>query len=100
MTEKIKLISSYIAEKKAEIKQTNPENEIPVNQKRLTNIGTFRKYIEAYLQNHPKIHNDMTFLVRQLQPSEKGLPIEIYVFSNDQDGLITKLFNLIYSITF
>ncbi len=85
MAEKVKLISSYIVEKKAEIKQANPENEIPVNQKRLTNIGTFRKYIEAYLKNHPKIHNDMTFLVRQLQPSEKGLPIEIYVFSNDQE---------------
>jgi miniconductance mechanosensitive channel len=85
MAEKIKLISSYIVEKKAEIKQVNPENEIPVNQKRLTNIGTFRKYIEAYLQNHPKIHNEMTFLVRQLQPSEKGLPIEIYVFSKDQE---------------
>ena len=85
MAEKVKLISSYIAEKKEEIKQANPENEIPVNQKRITNIGTFRKYIEAYLQNHPKIHNDMTFLVRQLQPSEKGLPIEIYVFSNDQE---------------
>jgi len=85
MAEKVKLISSYIVEKKEEIKQANPENEIPVNQKRLTNIGTFRKYIEAYLEAHPKIHNDMTFLVRQLQPSEKGLPIEIYVFSNDQE---------------
>jgi len=85
MAEKVKLITGYIQEKKAEIKQANPENEIPVNQKRLTNIGTFRKYIEAYLQNHPKIHNDMTFLVRQLQASEKGLPIEIYVFSNDQE---------------
>jgi len=85
MAEKIKLISNYIAEKKEEIKQANPENEIPINQKRITNIGTFRKYVEAYLENHPKIHNDMTFLVRQLQPSEKGLPIEIYVFSNDQE---------------
>lgn len=85
MAEKIKLISDYIAEKKEEIKQANPENEIPINQKRITNIGTFRKYVEAYLENHPKIHNDMTFLVRQLQPSEKGLPIEIYVFSNDQE---------------
>jgi len=83
--EKVKLISKYIQEKKQEIKKANPENEIPVNQKRLTNIGTFRKYIEAYLEVHPKIHNDMTFLVRQLQPSEKGLPIEIYVFSNDQE---------------
>lgn len=85
MAEKVKLITSYVKEKKAEIKQSNPENEIPVNQKRLTNIGIFRKYIKAYLEDHPKIHNDMTFLVRQLQPSEKGLPIEIYVFSNDQE---------------
>ena len=84
MAGKVKLITNYILDKKEEIKKANPENEIPVNQKRLTNIGTFRKYIEAYLENHPKIHNDMTFLVRQLQPSEKGLPIEIYVFSNDQ----------------
>jgi miniconductance mechanosensitive channel len=85
MAQKVKLITNYIQDKKEEIKKANPENEIPVNQKRLTNIGTFRKYIEAYLEDHPKIHNDMTFLVRQLQPSEKGLPIEIYVFSNDQE---------------
>ncbi|MCK5464744.1 MAG: mechanosensitive ion channel, partial [Bacteroidales bacterium] len=49
------------------------------------NLGTFRKYVEEYLHQHPKIHNDMTFLVRQLQPDERGLPIEIYVFSNDQE---------------
>lgn len=83
--EKIKLIQEYMKEKKNEIRASNPEGEIPVNQRRLTNIGTFRKYIEAYLFNHPKIHNNMTFLVRQLQPSEKGLPLEIYVFSNDQE---------------
>ncbi|MFA9371955.1 MAG: mechanosensitive ion channel family protein [Labilibaculum antarcticum] len=83
--EKIRLLKDYIIEKKKEIQTNNPEGEIPVNQRRLTNIGTFRKYVEAYLQEHPKIHNDMTFLVRQLQVSEKGLPLEIYVFSNDQE---------------
>ncbi|GAB7086539.1 mechanosensitive ion channel family protein [Marinifilum fragile] len=83
--EKINLIQDYMKEKKEEIQSSNPEGEIPVNQRRLTNIGTFRKYVEAYLYNHPKIHNEMTFLVRQLQASEKGLPIEIYVFSNDQE---------------
>ncbi|MPQ47506.1 mechanosensitive ion channel [Marinifilum sp. N1E240] len=82
--EKIKLIQDYVIKKKEEIRSLNPEGEIPVNQRRLTNIGTFRKYVEAYLHNNPKIHENMTFLVRQLQPSEKGLPIEIYVFSNDQ----------------
>jgi len=51
----------------------------------MTNLGTFRKYLENYLHNHPKIHQDMTFLVRHLQPTEKGLPMEIYVFSNDQE---------------
>ena len=55
-----------------------------VNGRRLTNIGTFRAYIEAYLKNHPQIHDNMTFLVRQLAPSEYGMPIEIYVFSRDQ----------------
>lgn len=82
---KINLITAYLNEKKEEIKSFNSEGEIPVNQRRLTNIGTFRKYVEAYLQNNPKIHNDMTFLVRQLQATEKGLPLEIYVFSKDQE---------------
>lgn len=83
--EKIHLLKDYLIEKKNEIRSNNPKGEIPVNQKRLTNIGTFRKYVEAYLHKHPKIHNNMTFLVRQLQPTEKGLPLEIYVFSNDQE---------------
>jgi miniconductance mechanosensitive channel len=50
----------------------------------MTNIGTFRAYIQAYLKHHPKIHQKMTFLIRHLKPTEHGLPIEIYVFSNDQ----------------
>lgn len=83
--ENIHLIKDYMIEKKAEIRANNPEGEIPVNQKRLTNVGTFRKYVEAYLHENPKIHDGMTFLVRQLQASEKGLPLEIYVFSNDQE---------------
>ena len=49
-----------------------------------TNIGTFRAYVEAYLSNQPDINKDMTFLVRQLAPTEHGLPIEIYVFSKEQ----------------
>ena len=82
--EKIHLLKDYLIEKKKEIRTDNSEGEIPINQRRLTNIGTFRKYVEAYLHQNPKIHDGMTFLVRQLQPTEKGLPLEIYVFSNDQ----------------
>src|SRR5690606_38648888 len=56
-----------------------------VNGRRLTNLGTFRAYVSAYLRHHPMIHQDMTFLVRHLQPTAEGLPIEIYVFSRNQE---------------
>ena len=53
-----------------------------VNGRRLTNIGTFRAYIMAYLKSHPQIRQDRTFLIRQLAPGDNGLPIEIYIFTN------------------
>jgi len=85
---KIELIREYMEVKSKEIDEFNKthkvDDSVRVNGRRMTNIGTFRRYLEAYLSNHPKIHNDMTFLVRQLQPTAKGIPIEIYVFSNDQ----------------
>lgn len=57
----------------------------PVNGRRLTNLGTFRAYVIAYLRHHPLVHQDMTLIVRHLDPTAQGLPIEIYVFSRDQD---------------
>jgi miniconductance mechanosensitive channel len=85
---KIKLLESYVDSRQKEITEYNQtlqiNEEVPVNGRRMTNVGTFRKYLEEYLKDHPKIHKDMTFLVRQLQPSDRGIPIEIYVFSNDQ----------------
>ncbi|MEM7136467.1 MAG: mechanosensitive ion channel family protein [Myxococcota bacterium] len=86
--EQIDLLRDYLHEKKAEVEATNRArevNDMPTNLRRLTNVGTFRAYVVAYLRHHPKIHKDMTFLVRQLPPSDRGLPIEIYVFSNDQN---------------
>lgn len=56
-------------------------NEL-VNGRRLTNLGTFREYIKAYLKNRKDIRSDLTFLIRQLPPGPNGLPIEIYVFAN------------------
>ena len=53
-----------------------------VNGRRLTNIGTFRAYIMAYLKSHPQIRQDRTFLIRQLAPGDNGLPIEIYIFTD------------------
>ncbi len=81
-------IRDYIKHKQQELAEFNREHHIDdsvlVNGRRMTNIGTFRAYLAAYLRHHPKIHQEMTFLVRHLQPSEKGLPLEIYVFSRDQ----------------
>ena len=85
---KIQLLKDYVVNREEEILKYNEDNKIDgsilVNGRRMTNLGTFRKYVEEYLHQHPKIHNDMTFLVRQLQSDERGLPLEIYVFSNDQ----------------
>ncbi len=84
---KFQLIKDYIEEKEKSISESNAENKVDtselINRRNLTNIGTFRAYIVAYLKNHPKIKQDMTFLIRQLPPSPTGLPIEIYVFAND-----------------
>ncbi|MCK4921795.1 MAG: mechanosensitive ion channel, partial [Bacteroidales bacterium] len=57
------------------------DTSLPVNGRRMTNLGIFRRYLEAYLKNHPEINSEMTFLIRHLQPTEKGIPVEIYIFS-------------------
>jgi miniconductance mechanosensitive channel len=79
-----KLLTDYINEMSEEIKIANSTETIPVNQKRLTNIGSFRKYIHNYLTENEDINNDMTFMIRQLEPTEKGLPLQIYCFSKNQ----------------
>ena len=88
----VKLITDYITTKKAEIlKQTSEiitDSAITaptINTRQLTNIGTFRAYINAYLQQHPKVHHEMTCMVRQLPATEVGLPLELYFFSSDQN---------------
>ncbi len=86
----IKVLKPYLEKKLAEIQQYNQgvSNRLDelINGRRLTNIGTFRAYCVAYLRNHPKIHQSgMTLLVRQLPPTENGLPIELYCFANDTD---------------
>jgi miniconductance mechanosensitive channel len=83
----IGLLKGYIAKKEGELDEYNRVHGLdnnPLNNRNLTNLGTFRAYISSYLHNHPKVRDDMTFLVRQLQPGPTGIPLEIYVFSNDQ----------------
>ncbi|MGJ8693064.1 MAG: mechanosensitive ion channel family protein [Thalassotalea sp.] len=85
------LIKDYITAKKLEITQWCQDKGIAdhdaVNARQLTNIGTFRAYIEAYLQSHENVHQEMTCMVRQLPATATGLPLELYFFSNDQNWI-------------
>lgn len=85
---RIKRLRPYLETRLAEVKAANQvegdaDLSVLANGRRLTNLGTFRAYCVAYLRQHPKIHQDLTFLVRQLAPTEHGVPLEIYVFTND-----------------
>ena len=85
---KMQVLQPYIDERVGEVDAFNREQGIddstPVNGRRLTNVGTFRAYIVSYLRNHPQINQDMTFLIRQLEPTDHGLPMQVYVFSADK----------------
>ncbi len=81
------LLKEYLEGKEAEIARWNTSlgehADAEVNRRRITNIGTFRAYVFNYLRRHPSIHQEMTLLVRQLNPTSDGLPLEIYCFTND-----------------
>lgn len=85
----ITLLRPYLEERLRELEEYNrsriaaEEFKVLANGRRLTNIGTFRAYCVAYLRSHPAIRQDMTFIVRQLNPGADGLPLEIYVFCAD-----------------
>lgn len=86
----IEHVAEYFRKKEEEVNEYNANlkpgrSKIRVNGRRLTNVGTFRAYIEGYLHHHPDINQKMTLLVRQLAPEGRGLPIEIYCFSANKD---------------
>ena len=105
---RFELLKDYLRDKLREIEAHNAEEaggnpDLVPNLRQLTNVGTLRAYILAYLRQHPKIHQDMTLIVRQLQPGPDGLPMEIYAFSNDTDwsnyeGLQGDIFDHIFAI--
>ena len=78
------LLDHYLDAKQDEINKFNDHlsNQSEYNQRRLTNVGTFRAYVEFYLRQHQGIAQNQTILVRQLQPTSEGLPLEIYAFTN------------------
>lgn len=100
----ISLLSPYLQQKQHEINSYNNDHSETINQKRLTNIGTFRAYITAYLQQHPLVHKNMTCMVRQLPASNTGIPLELYFFTNDTrwieyENIQSDIFDHLYAIT-
>ena len=84
---RFRLLEPYLARKREELAKWNAAlgdaGKVPVNQRRLTNIGCFRAYAQAYLDAHPEIHHELTCMVRQREPGPHGLPFEIYAFTAD-----------------
>ena len=104
--ERINLLKEYLAGMKQQLTEYNQSieaGEDPVNGRYMTNVGTFRAYMKAYLLKSEHTRKDMTMLVRQLEPGPTGLPIQIYVFTNDTrwayyEDIQADLFDHIYAI--
>lgn len=103
--QEIQLLTQYLMHKKKELSFAASESmeKHPANQRQLTNIGTFRAYISAYLQAHQMVNHEMTCMVRQLAPTNSGLPLELYFFSKDQnwvnyENIQADIFDHLYAI--
>lgn len=105
--ERIYLLKDYIQRKKEEIEEYNSQHKfdisVPVNGRRLTNLGTFRAYVYEYIKQHHKIRKDMTIMVRQLATENNGIPLEIYAFTNtvewvEYEAIQSDIFDHLYSI--
>lgn len=105
--EQFSVLGDYLREKQDELDQHNAQLQAQglaaVNARRVTNLGTFRAYVERYLRRHPGIHTDMTLLVRQLQPTTEGLPLEIYCFTRstawgEYEGVQSDVFDHLLAI--
>jgi miniconductance mechanosensitive channel len=87
--EEIDLLADYIKGRRKEIGQDNQRisqgPNLEMNRRRLTNLGTFRVYVEEYIKHHPDIRKDTTLMVRQLATEGQGIPLEIYAFANTTD---------------
>ncbi|MBA6154458.1 mechanosensitive ion channel family protein [Gelidibacter maritimus] len=102
----IQLITQYLEDKQKELAEYNRVNNVDqsslVNGRNLTNLGVFRIYLQTYIERHPGIHKDMSLMVRQLQPTSQGIPLEIYAFSNDinwvnYESIMSDIFDHIFS---
>lgn len=103
---KAHLLKPYLTTRHQEIQEWNQQQTAPesvLNHRRMTNIGTFRAYLNEYLRHHPRIRKDMTMMVRQLAPDDQGLPIEIYAFTNtvvwlEYESIQADIFDHIFAV--
>jgi len=103
----LRLLRDHLARKQEDILQWNgqlgPREAIPANCRRLTNIGAFRAYVEAYLRAHPRLRQDLTIMARQLPPGPEGLPMEVYCFTDtvvwtEYEGIQADIFDHLFAI--
>jgi len=99
------LLDQYLNTKHSELESFNQQlsNQASYNQRRLTNLGTFRAYVEFYLKQHPGIAQNQSLIIRQLQPTSEGLPLEIYAFTNttvwkDYEAIQSDIFDHLIAI--
>ena len=103
---KAHLLKPYLTTRHQEIDAWNQQLDAPesvLNHRQMTNIGTFRAYLNEYLRHHPRIRKDMTLMVRQLAPDDHGLPIEIYAFTNtvvwlEYESIQADIFDHIFAV--
>ena len=105
--QKVDVLKDFITKRQTEIKKYNEENgfvgEKAINGRQQTNLGLFRKYIQYYLERREEINTNMTLMVRQLEPTEYGIPLEVYCFTKTKDweqyeGIVADIFDHLFSV--
>jgi miniconductance mechanosensitive channel len=105
---KVGFVHDYVERKQSEIevynKEQNVDTSILINGRRQTNIGVYRQYVSKYLQEHKRVDNNFMVMVRQLQPTAQGVPIEVYCFANttvwgEYEVIQSDIFDHLYAAT-
>jgi miniconductance mechanosensitive channel len=110
LLEKLKEVNylrPFIEQRQEEIKKYNEEkglSEHQINARKQTNIGLYRRYLEFYLRNHERVHQGMSLMVRQLAAEDKGVPIQIYCFTNtivwaEYEEIMADIFDHLFAVT-
>ncbi|WP_426701212.1 mechanosensitive ion channel family protein [Rhodanobacter sp. Col0626] len=103
----LRLLADYLPSKERDVAQWNQAHdaaaEVPANRRRLTNLGTFRAYVQAYLDGHPQIHHELSCMVRQLASGPQGIPLELYCFTStvdwaDYEGIQADIFDHLFAL--